>query len=80
MGAYHGKWGFQNMSHWKPILDQSQLIVNLRYPPYDYTKGKLLKMALIKFNYGRNQLINWIIYFVVAIVLLVYGIKMKNKF
>ena len=80
MGAYHGKWGFQNMSHWKPILDQSQLIVNLRYPPYDYTKGKLLKMALIKFNYGRNQIINWIIYFVVAIVLLVYGIKMKNKF
>ena len=80
MGAYHGKWGFQHMSHWKPILDQSNLIMNIKYPPYDGYKPKLLKTALMKFNYGRNQLINWMIYFVVSIILVVYGIKIKNKF
>ena len=80
MGAYHGKWGFQHMSHWKPILDQSQLIMNIKYPPYDGFKSKFLKKILIKFNYGRNQLINWFIYFIISIILIVYGIKMKNKY
>lgn len=41
--AYHGITGFNNLSHLKPVMDKSQVLLKLRYPPYDNTKQKLIK-------------------------------------
>ena len=77
MGAYHGKWGFNNMSHWKPIMDQSETLMSVRYPPYDNNKKKLLLFALRYLNYGKVQVLNWVknafILIVVFVLILKYG-------
>lgn len=42
MGAYHGYWGFQQMSHLKPVVKRSFLFEHsLRYPPYNKIKQRL---------------------------------------
>lgn len=43
MGAYHGKWGFERMSHMKPVFVQSKInAMNIMLPPY----SKLFKKGL----------------------------------
>jgi len=38
-GAYHGKWGFDRLSHHKPILHNTTLVdASIRYPPYSARK------------------------------------------
>ncbi|MEB2345050.1 MAG: aldehyde dehydrogenase family protein [Deltaproteobacteria bacterium] len=44
MGAYHGKHGFDAMSHWKPVLKKSTRIdPKLGYPPYTKLEKALIK-------------------------------------
>jgi len=76
MGAYHGKWGFQHMSHWKPIVNQNNYIaIPMRYPPYSVKIKKLLKMFLKDYNFGQKQILGWILYFVLGIILLIVLLK-----
>jgi len=43
IGCYHGKYGFDTFSHYKPVLDKSTIIdPNIRYPPYHEYKTKWL--------------------------------------
>ncbi|MDV6315799.1 aldehyde dehydrogenase family protein [Idiomarina sp. HP20-50] len=43
MGRYHGKWGFDTLSHLKPVMKRSfRFDVALRYPPYSKLKDKIL--------------------------------------
>ena len=67
MGSYHGKWGFDNMSHLKPVLDQTSLLIPFRYPPFDNFAVKLLKF-LLPFPYSRNQFIRFIIFIVILFI------------
>ena len=47
IGAYHGKSGFERMSHMKPVFVQSKLnAMNMLLPPY----GKLLRGGLKLLN------------------------------
>jgi len=47
MGRYHGKFGFDEFSHHKAILEKTFLAEpNLKYPPYTKTKEKVLKTIL----------------------------------
>ena len=50
MGAYHGKFGFDNLSHLKPVLDRTEFLLPLRYPPY--TDGKVSFMRFAMKNAG----------------------------
>ena len=44
MGAYHGKHGFDAMSHWKPVLKKSWWAdPSIGYPPYTKWKKALIK-------------------------------------
>jgi aldehyde dehydrogenase (NAD+) len=44
MGAYHGEWGFQALSHRKSVLDKpARPDPSLIYPPYSTLKQKLLR-------------------------------------
>ncbi|PNK59789.1 coniferyl aldehyde dehydrogenase [Psychrobacter sp. FDAARGOS_221] len=44
IGAYHGKWGFERMSHMKPVFVQSKLnAMSIMLPPYSNLFRKGLK-------------------------------------
>ena len=67
MSAYHGKWGFDNMSHLKPVVDQANMLFSFRYPPYSKNALKFLRF-IIPFKYGRGQLIKRILCLIMIIL------------
>ena len=71
MSSYHGKWGFDNMSHLKPVVDQSSLFIPLRYPPFSSNAFKLLKFIL-PFPYSRRQLLRFLFLFVFILLFIFY--------
>lgn len=45
MGAYHGKYGFDEFSHERALLNQpfwAELLMKMRYPPYNSKKTKTM--------------------------------------
>lgn len=47
MGAYHGKSGFDTFTHYKSIVNKSNLMdLPIRYQPYTKTHGKLIRFFL----------------------------------
>ncbi|WP_113908131.1 aldehyde dehydrogenase family protein [Aliidiomarina celeris] len=47
MGRYHGQWGFDQLSHLKPVVHRSFMFdIDVRYPPYTKAKQKMLKKLL----------------------------------
>ena len=71
MSSYHGKWGFDNMSHLKPVVDQPNLFFPIRYPPFSNKTIKFLNM-FISFPYSRRQLIRFVIFIIFAILFIFY--------
>ena len=71
MSSYHGKWGFDNMSHLKPVVDQASLLITQRYPPYNKTTTKLMKFAL-QFPYTTGQIIRFLIIIVLLFAFILY--------
>jgi aldehyde dehydrogenase (NAD+) len=71
MSSYHGKWGFDNMSHLKPIVDQASLLLTLRYPPYSKSALNLLK-KVIPFKYNRRQVIRFFMCIICLILFVIY--------
>ena len=55
--AYHGKYGFDNLSHLKPVLDRKEMLMKLRYPPFTDGKQKFLKFALFNANFSQKKFI-----------------------
>jgi aldehyde dehydrogenase (NAD+) len=44
MGAYHGEWGFQTMSHRKAVLAKTtKPDLRLLYPPYTEQALKMMR-------------------------------------
>jgi NAD-dependent aldehyde dehydrogenases len=43
MGRYHGKKTFETFSHEKSVLVKGRPEINVKYPPYNEKKLKLLK-------------------------------------
>ena len=70
MSAYHGKWGFDNMSHLKPVVDQASFLLSLRYPPYSKSALRLMK-AVILCKYNRRQVIRCVLALILIIIFLV---------
>ena len=70
MSSYHGKWGFDNMSHLKPVLDQSSLLIPLRYPPFDNKSIVKLLKFLLPFPYSRRQVIRFFILLILAFIVI----------
>ena len=74
MSSYHGKWGFDNMSHLKPIVDQSNIFIPFRYPPFNKKIVQLLEIILT-FPHTRGQLIRFFIFNILAIIFIFYLLK-----
>ena len=79
MGAYHGKWGFNNMSHWKPVMDQSERLMSVRYPPYNGIKKRVLSFSLRYLNYGKYQIMNWVKNLIILVLIIVLVLKFIGK-
>ena len=45
MGRYHGKYSFDAFTHEKPIFKKGKLEIQVKYPPYNENKLKLLKLV-----------------------------------
>lgn len=57
MGAYHGKYSFDNFSHMKPVMYRAMWgDVAARYPPYIPMKQSILR-CIIQFDYFRLLLV-----------------------
>ncbi len=48
MGSYHGKFGFEAFSHFKPVMYQSAIDWPLRYPPFAGLKKRLIAYIVKK--------------------------------
>ena len=70
MSSCHGKWGFDNMSHLKPILDQTSLLIPLRYPPFDNKSIVKLLKFMLPFPYSRRQIIRFLVFIILAFVVI----------
>ena len=80
MSSYHGKWGFDNMSHLKPVVDQANLLLSFRYPPYSKATVKLLRFIL-PFRYSRRKVIKLLMALVFIILFFVFVLPclLKHK-
>jgi len=67
MGSYHGKWGFDNCSHLKPIIDRKPQVLGLRYPPFTERNQKYLKFLLEKFTFTQYQALKFVLFSVILI-------------
>jgi aldehyde dehydrogenase (NAD+) len=71
MSAYHGKWGFDNMSHLKPVVDQANILFPFRYPPYSKSSLKLMRY-LIPHQYNRRHAIRCCFMLILIVVFLIF--------
>ena len=71
MSSYHGKWGFDNMSHLKPVVDQASFLLSFRYPPYSRVALKLIRF-IMPFKYSRNKTIKCLIALLFIFVFFVF--------
>jgi len=63
-GAVHGKTGFENCSHLKPVLDKSGALgtansypLSSRFPPYTDSKIKTLFFLMSKFDIYPSEIL-----------------------
>ena len=65
--AYHGKYGFDNLSHIKPVLDKSSILAPFRYPPSSGTKMSIMNNLLKVGGLTQGNLLNGAIYLGLAV-------------
>jgi aldehyde dehydrogenase (NAD+) len=55
--AYHGKWGFDNLSHLKPVMERPQLTLKVRYPPFTDGKQKAMNFLLKNVTFTQSKFV-----------------------
>ena len=74
--AYHGKFGFFNLSHLKPVMDRSSGVLPLRYPPFTSSKISIMKKAFVVESLTQNSILKFLVYFSIVIFAFVF----RNNF
>jgi aldehyde dehydrogenase (NAD+) len=72
--AYHGRWGFDNLSHLKPVMDKKQVLVKMRYPPF--TQGKKKVMMFLVNNATLTQ---WKLVKLLAFVAILFSVYFSRN-
>jgi len=54
-GACHGKYGFDNLSHMKPVFDTTGQIVSFRYPPFTEKNKKILGWCVANLTFPQSK-------------------------
>jgi aldehyde dehydrogenase (NAD+) len=78
MSAYHGKFGFDNLSHLKPVLDRKEMLMTLRYPPYTEGKQKIMRFAMGNLNTTQGKIAHSIVMMVALASLYFMYPTLKN--
>jgi len=70
MGAYHGKFGFDTFTHYKPVMKRElgglgEKIGSFRYPPYDEKRIESIRNMLKNRSFPS---LGWLVYLIVLIV------------
>jgi aldehyde dehydrogenase (NAD+) len=60
--AYHGISGFNNLSHLKAVMDRSEFLVKVRYPPFDNNKQKIMRFLLNKVTFSQHAMLKFFLY------------------
>ena len=60
MGSYHGQFGFDNMSHLKPVMDRKPQVTGMRYPPFTQGNQKIMKFMLNNVNFTQHSALRFI--------------------
>ena len=66
--AYHGKFGFDNLSHMKAVLDRKEMLLPLRYPPFTNGKKKILRFAINNLGFTQSKVVNVLLMIVVLVL------------
>jgi len=69
-GACHGKYGFDNLSHLKPVFDTTGKIVAMRYPPFNNRNKKLLGWAIANLTFPQSKALKTVLAIVGVLALL----------
>ena len=80
MSAYHGKFGFDNLSHLKPVLDRTELLLPLRYPPYTQGKISIMKFLMVNVNTTQNVIVRSVVMMIALVVFYFMFPTLKNLF
>ena len=70
-GHYHGKWGFDSLSHLKPVMIRNQSVLGMRYPPYANNEGKM-RFLMKNLNYTQYGVVKFLLWSVLVILLFVF--------
>ena len=76
--AYHGKHGFFNLSHMKPVMDRSSKVLTLRYPPFTNSKVSIMKKAFITGNLTQNSVYKFFLYLSIFVFLYIFRSNFIN--
>ena len=77
MGAYHGKWGYQQLSHTKAVVHKSVYgDAPLRYPPYDANKLRVYRLLLGIYRVNQDTVVNGVKWVVAPLLLLAVAYRM----
>ena len=80
ISAYHGKFGFDNLSHLKPVLDRKEMLLPLRYPPYTDGKIKIMKFAMKSLNTTQGKVAHSLVMLSALFGLYYFLPSLKNFF
>jgi aldehyde dehydrogenase (NAD+) len=68
--AYHGVWGFDNLSHLKPVMERpARPLMKMRYPPFDQGKQRTMKFCLNTFTFTQYQFLKGVVSIVTILML-----------
>jgi aldehyde dehydrogenase (NAD+) len=73
MGAYHGKWGFDSLSHKKAVMECPKMLLKLRHPPFKPNQ-KILNFMFKYITFSQYQVLKVFLY----IGLLIVGIYFRS--
>ena len=78
IGSYHGKYGFDNMSHLKPVLDRKPQVVSFRYPPFTARSQSIMKFLINNVRFTQNEAFKFILYVSVIIICIMFRNTLFN--
>jgi aldehyde dehydrogenase (NAD+) len=66
-GAYHGKWGFDGLSHLKPVMERRPQVLGLRYPPFKGNEN-IMRLIIKYVTFNQSSAIRFLLFVVLFLV------------
>lgn len=60
--AYHGISGFNNLSHLKPVMEKSQMLVKSKFPPFTESRVRMMKTLMPFSHLTQNKFLKTLLW------------------